>query len=94
MFLEQNYHISHLSKINLKNDLLSYFVLVTNRAFMFLKMSLGAERHCTRLTAEWPFKVMNVDMKTELAWLGEDFITDDTDATPIVCHAETDDNRC
>jgi hypothetical protein len=33
---------------------------------------------------------MDVDMETELAWLGEDFITDDTNATTIICHAATD----
>jgi hypothetical protein len=57
---------------------------------MFLKMSLGAERYRTRLTTEWPFKVMDVDVETELAWLGEDFITDDTNATPIIRHAARD----
>jgi hypothetical protein len=33
---------------------------------------------------------MNVDMETKLAWLGEDFITDDTNATPIFRHAARD----
>lgn len=60
---------------------------------MFLKMSLGAERYCTRLTTEWPFKIVYVNMKTELTWLGEDFITDDTNASPILCHAETNNNK-
>jgi hypothetical protein len=33
---------------------------------------------------------MDVDMETELAWLREDFIADDTNASPILCHAATD----
>ena len=30
---------------------------------------------------------MYVNVKTELTWLGEDFITDDTNASSILCHA-------
>jgi hypothetical protein len=36
---------------------------------------------------------MDVDMETELARFGEDFITDDTNATSIICHAATDDEQ-
>jgi len=31
-------------------------------------------------------------METELAWLGEDFITDDTNAAPILRHAVINDD--
>jgi hypothetical protein len=34
---------------------------------------------------------MDVDMETELAWLGKDFITDDTNATAILCHTAKND---
>jgi hypothetical protein len=34
---------------------------------------------------------MDVDMETELTWLGKDFVTDDTNATAILCHAVKDD---
>jgi hypothetical protein len=32
-------------------------------------------------------------MKTELTWLGEDFITDDANASSILRHAARDDNE-
>ena len=32
-------------------------------------------------------------MKTELTWLGEDFITDDTNASSILCHAARNSNK-
>jgi len=32
-------------------------------------------------------------MKTELTWLGEDFITDDTNASSILCHAARNNNK-
>jgi hypothetical protein len=34
---------------------------------------------------------MDVDMETELTWLGKYFITDDTNATAILRHAAKDD---
>jgi len=32
-------------------------------------------------------------MKTKLTWLGEDFITDDTNTSSILCHAARNNNK-
>ena len=49
---------------------------MADRALVLLQVALGAEADGAGVAAERPFKVVDVDVETQLGRLGEDLLTD------------------